>query len=523
MLVAAAITLACLASTLRSLSEHVDNEYLRYLEPDPEFAANEPNRQPRQVRSGHFVPVKPTPLPRPALVIVSAEVCKLLQLDVADTASADFLSLFSGGDVSASLPGFSASWATPYALSIYGQEIVPNGAGSKGDGYGDGRAISIGEVAIQSKSAGPPLRYELQLKGAGKTPFCRGADGRAVLRSSTREFLASEAMAALGVPTTRALSLVVSHAETVHRPWYRNASAEIAIGVHTPVKHGGDLTRAEKVAITTRVSHSFLRVGQFELYGRRAKKGDQAARAQLEQLTRHALRREYPDHQSWAMDSGDGSVPAPERGAGSLQVQVLGMAREAVERFAFLAAEWLRVGYTQSNFNADNNLIGGATVGKRRPVITDSLARTRALSLPLAVCPISHPHATFSLCSGLTSLLATQTTGRLVSLRSLTPIGRCGLAAASISPLPTSHRRQVSTYACGSARSSRCLMRGEWASCGRLARATVPRQIMLSAACGQGSLGCHRRRRVTSPPSNGAHALYSLLVILPIGPSSGAS
>ena len=77
-----------------------------------------------------------------------------------------------------------------------------------GNGYGDGRAISIGEMH----------GYELQLKGAGTTPFHRGADGRAVLRSSIREFLASEAMHYLGVSTTRALSLVVSRDETVMRP-----------------------------------------------------------------------------------------------------------------------------------------------------------------------------------------------------------------------------------------------------------------------------------------------------------------
>merc|ERR1719454_529419 len=85
-----------------------------------------------------------------------------------------------------------------------------------GNGYGDGRALSVGEVVVDGK------RWEMQLKGAGTTPFCRGADGRAVLRSSVREFLASEAMHAMGVSTTRALSLVASREETVDRPWYAN-------------------------------------------------------------------------------------------------------------------------------------------------------------------------------------------------------------------------------------------------------------------------------------------------------------
>ena len=83
-----------------------------------------------------------------------------------------------------------------------------------GNGYGDGRAISVGEVVT------PTGRWELQLKGGGTTPFCRSGDGRAVLRSSVREFLASEAMHNLGVSTTRALSLIVSGSETVMRPWY---------------------------------------------------------------------------------------------------------------------------------------------------------------------------------------------------------------------------------------------------------------------------------------------------------------
>lgn len=340
---------------LAPLGSLVDNEYIRVLNPDPEAAAFEPNRSPRQVKSGHFVLVKPTPLPAPKLILVSDSMCEALKLSAEDCASSEFVSLFSGGAVD--IPGFAMSWATPYALSIYGQEIIPNGAGPQGYGYGDGRAISIGEIALGTNENAlgtthtgpqPSVRYELQLKGAGRTPFCRHADGRAVLRSSAREFVASEAMAALGVPTTRALSLIVSSTERVTRPWYRNASSAIAIGAHRPDREsGGDITRRERTAITTRMAASFLRVGQFELYGRRARGGDQVGVAELEQLARHAIRREYPRQY---------------RDGASLKVQILGMASEAKERFAHLAAEWVRVGYTQSNFNADNCLIGGATV-----------------------------------------------------------------------------------------------------------------------------------------------------------------
>ena len=94
--------------------------------------------------------------------------------------------------------------------------MIQNCPFGTGNGYGDGRAISVAEVVIPHTQK----RWELQLKGAGRTPFCRGGDGRAVLRSSIREFLVSEAMHALGVSTTRALSLVVSGTETVDRPWY---------------------------------------------------------------------------------------------------------------------------------------------------------------------------------------------------------------------------------------------------------------------------------------------------------------
>ena len=126
-------------------------------------------------------------------------------------------------------------------------------------------------------------------------------------------------MAALGVPTTRALSLVASRTERAQRAWYKNASAAIAIGAHSAQRHGGDVTRRERAAITTRVARSFLRVGQFELYGRRARRGEVAGLRQLEQLARHALRREYPSSLS-----PDPSAP--------LQPQLLAMASAASRR-----------------------------------------------------------------------------------------------------------------------------------------------------------------------------------------------
>ena len=112
--------------------------------------------------------------------------------------------LFSGDMTSLPAELRPYGWATGYALSIYGTEYIQQCPFSTGNGYGDGRALSVLETVTNGK------RFEMQLKGAGRTPYCRGADGRAVLRSSVREFLVQEHMHALGVPTSRSLSLFMS-------------------------------------------------------------------------------------------------------------------------------------------------------------------------------------------------------------------------------------------------------------------------------------------------------------------------
>lgn len=227
------------AGSLSGLEANANHSWLQQLEPDPETQRHQPNKMSREVKSGHYVEVLPTPLKHPHLISVSPAMAAELGLTAEITSSPDFLRFFSG-DISVA-PTFH-SWATPYALSIYGDEIVRNCPFGTGNGYGDGRAISIGEVVIPSKARGAAAdkegageesrhevkqhshgstsrRWELQLKGGGRTPFCRGADGRAVLRSSVREYLVSEAMHALGISTTRALSLITSPS-TVKRPWY---------------------------------------------------------------------------------------------------------------------------------------------------------------------------------------------------------------------------------------------------------------------------------------------------------------
>jgi hypothetical protein len=197
-------------------SIQLDNSWPRELSPEtPEnlkksrdhehLTSTDENRTRRPVFNGHFVFVKPTGLRNPEKILVSEDVAtNVLGLTKEQIESDDFVQWISGNMI------LEETWATPYALSIMGTRYTSNCPYGTGNGYGDGRAISIAEFN----------GHELQLKGAGKTPFHRGADGRAVLRSSIREFLASEAMHYLGVETTRALSLIVSRSDTVQRPWY---------------------------------------------------------------------------------------------------------------------------------------------------------------------------------------------------------------------------------------------------------------------------------------------------------------
>ncbi len=169
-------------------------------------------------------------------------------------------------------------------------------------------------------------------------PYCRGADGRAVLRSSVREFLAQEHMHALGVPTSRSLSLFVSTTETAERPWYAPGSTSI----------DSDQLVTEPVAISTRVAPSFLRIGNLELFSRRARNQSHArATEELRKLVSHAIERDYAD----TIDPGLG-----------VEDQLIAFARAFRDRFTSLVADWIRVGYCQGNFNSDNCAVGGFTL-----------------------------------------------------------------------------------------------------------------------------------------------------------------
>jgi uncharacterized protein YdiU (UPF0061 family) len=243
-------------STLDDLAKCADYSLMDMLNRDPDATESGADHAPRQVFSGHYVPVKPTPIEAPEYVAHSKHFFHELGLADSMAASADFVRMFSGDLSQVPVPMRKLGWASGYALSIFGTEYTQQCPFQTGNGYGDGRAISVLEAVINGR------RWEMQLKGGGRTPYCRGADGRAVLRSSVREFLAQEHMHALGVPTSRSLSLYVSKSEKVQRPWYSEGSRA----------KDPDMFILEPVAISTRVAPSFIRVGQIELFGRRARK-----------------------------------------------------------------------------------------------------------------------------------------------------------------------------------------------------------------------------------------------------------
>ena len=256
----------------------------------------------REVRGALYSHVNPTPVAAPRLLAWSREVAGLLDLDEADLSSPEFTQVFGGN---ALLEGMQ-----PYAAN-YGGHQFGRWAGQ----LGDGRAISLGEAI---STAGQ--RWELQLKGAGPTPYSRSADGRAVLRSSIREFLCSEAMHHLGVPTTRALSLVAT-GEAVVRDMFYDGRA-----------------KAEPGAIVCRVAPSFLRFGNFELPASR----DELPL--LRQLVDFTIRRDFPELE------GEGE-PLYAKWFASV-----------CERTALMVAHWMRVGFVHGVMNTDNMSILGLTI-----------------------------------------------------------------------------------------------------------------------------------------------------------------
>ncbi|PXX92311.1 hypothetical protein DIT71_03675 [Marinobacter vulgaris] len=319
-------------STLEELAPLADYSLMDGLNSDPDANASGDDHAPRQVFSGHYVPVSPTPIEAPDYVAHSHTLFRELGFADSMAQSANFVRAFSGDLSLVPEPMRKVGWACGYALSIYGTEYTQQCPFQTGNGYGDGRAVSVLEAVIDGR------RWEMQLKGAGRTPYCRGADGRAVLRSSVREFLAQEHMHALGVPTSRSLSLFVSKTERVRRPWYSEGSRSME----------PDHMISEPVAISTRVAPSFIRVGQLELFARRARrKAHPQAMEELEKLVLHLVDREYGDVIDTELDTAQ---------------KVVLLAREFRSRLTALVANWIRVGYCQGNFNSDNCAAGGFTL-----------------------------------------------------------------------------------------------------------------------------------------------------------------
>ncbi len=319
-------------ATLEDLAKLANYSLMDTLNRDPDAQADGADHEPRQVFTGHYVPVKPTPINEPEYVAHSKNFFRELGFADSMAQSADFVRMFSGDISLVPEPLSKVGWATGYALSIFGTEYIQQCPFQTGNGYGDGRAVSVLEAVIKGQ------RWEMQLKGSGRTPYCRGADGRAVLRSSIREFLAQEHMHSLGVPTSRSLSLYVSKTEKVKRPWYSEGSRSM----------DPDMLILEPVAISTRVAPSFIRVGQLELFARRARKNEHLkAMEELEKIVLHLIDREYSEVIDNKLSRGE---------------KVVLLARELRSRLTLLVANWIRVGFCQGNFNSDNCAAGGFTL-----------------------------------------------------------------------------------------------------------------------------------------------------------------
>jgi uncharacterized protein YdiU (UPF0061 family) len=262
--------------------------------PDPEFVgfgfANTYVRLPK-----HFhARLNPTPVAAPSLVKLNVELARYLGLDPDALASTSGVEIMSGNRV--------AEGSEPLAQAYAGHQFghfVPQ--------LGDGRAILLGEVVARDGS-----RYDIQLKGSGRTPFSRAGDGRAALGPVLREYIVSEAMAALGVPTTRALAAV-----TTGEPVFRE----------TPLPG----------AVLTRVAVSHLRVGTFQYF---AAQGDTES---VRTLADYAIARHYPD-------------------AAQTKQPYRALLDGVIARQAHLVAQWMLLGFIHGVMNTDNTSISGETI-----------------------------------------------------------------------------------------------------------------------------------------------------------------
>ncbi|KAK5867722.1 hypothetical protein PBY51_012187 [Eleginops maclovinus] len=282
----------------------------------------------RQVKGACFSRVKPQPLTRPRFVAVSHEALALLGLNgeevMADSLGPEYLS---GSKV---MPG-----SEPAAHCYCGHQF-----GQFAGQLGDGAAIYLGEVKVPAGQDhellrdNPSGRWEIQVKGAGKTPYSRQADGRKVLRSSIREFLCSEVMFFLGVPTTRAGSVVTSDSRVVRDVYYSGNP------------------RNERCSVVLRIAPTFLRFGSFEIFKQAdeftGRQGPSYGRDEIRsQMMDYVIEMFYPDIQRNHPDRVERNVA---------------FFREVMCRTARLVAQWQCVGFCHGVLNTDNMSILGLTL-----------------------------------------------------------------------------------------------------------------------------------------------------------------
>ena len=256
---------------------------------------------PRQVENAAFSYVLPKKTAKPTVLHVSQEMAADLNISKEETKSEFFKNIVTGNEVYPS--------TTPYAMCYAGHQFG-NWAGQ----LGDGRAINLFEVAHQNKN------WKVQLKGAGETPYSRTADGLAVLRSSVREYLCSEAMFHLGVSTTRALSLSLSGDAVLRDVLYDGHPAY------------------EKGAIVSRVSPSFLRFGSFEIFTAR---GDLK---NLKVLVDYTIKQHFSH------------LGAPSK------ENYIAFFEEVTANTLKMIIDWQRVGFVHGVMNTDNMSILGLTI-----------------------------------------------------------------------------------------------------------------------------------------------------------------
>jgi serine/tyrosine/threonine adenylyltransferase len=264
-------------------------------------ADSEPQNYIRQVRNACFSYATPVVPSNPYLIHASEEVASLIGIEQEELRSIEFLNMFSGASVH--------SDTKPYAMCYGGYQF-----GSWAGQLGDGRAINLGEVELNSK------KWAIQLKGAGPTPYSRNADGMAVLRSSIREYLCSEAMFYLGIPTTRALSVIGTGDEVWRDVMYDGHPAN------------------EQGAVVCRVSESFIRFGSFEILAA------QRDTENLKKLTDYVIEHFYPKIKS------DGIA------------KYVAFFESIVNRTLDMVIHWQRVGFVHGVMNTDNMSILGLTI-----------------------------------------------------------------------------------------------------------------------------------------------------------------